>query len=56
MALRSFFEERLNELMRAERAVFLKPDDRNKGNGYCQRDLMAGSLRLGPDVPRDRRG
>ncbi|MGC9091611.1 MAG: IS256 family transposase [Fervidicoccaceae archaeon] len=56
LALKYFFEEMLNELMRAERDVFLEKDTRNKGNGYYQRDLVTGSLRLNLDVPRDRRG
>ncbi|MGB9864196.1 MAG: transposase [Candidatus Saccharicenans sp.] len=56
LALKYFFEEMLNELMRAEREVFLENDTRNKGNGYYQRDLVTGSLKLNLDVPRDRRG
>jgi len=56
LALRYFFEEMLNELMKAEKDVFLEKDGRNKGNGYYQRDLVTGSLKLNLDVPQDRRG
>jgi transposase-like protein len=55
-ALKRFFEEMLNEIMRAERTIFLEKDQGNKGNGYYQRDLVTGSLKLNLDVPRDRNG
>lgn len=54
-ALKQFFEEMLNEIMRAERTIFLEKDQGNKGNGYYQRDLVTGSLKLNLDVPRDRK-
>ncbi|MBC7361757.1 MAG: transposase [Candidatus Aminicenantes bacterium] len=55
-ALKRFFEEMLNERMRVERAIFLEKDESNKGNGYYQRDLVTGFLKLNLDVPRDRNG
>ena len=56
IALKHFFEEMLNEIMRAERTIFLEKDQGNKGNGYYKRDLVTGSLKLHLDVPRDRQG
>jgi putative transposase len=46
IALKHFFEEMLNEIMRAERTIFLEKDQGNKGNGYYKRDLVTGSLKL----------
>jgi transposase-like protein len=54
IALKRFLEEMLNEIMRAERKIFLEKDQGNKGNGYYGRDLVTGSLKLNLDVPRDR--
>jgi transposase-like protein len=56
IALKHFFEEMLNEIMRAERTNFLEKDQGNKGNGYYNRDLVTGSLKLHLDVPHDRQG
>jgi len=56
IALKHFFEKMLNEIMRAERTIFLEKDQGNKGNGYYKRDLVTGSLKLNLDVPRDRQG
>ncbi|MFQ3573462.1 MAG: transposase [Thermodesulfovibrionales bacterium] len=56
VAMRSFLEELLNEIMKGERNIFLEKNTNNKGNGYYPRELTTGSWRLNINVPRDRNG
>ena len=55
-AIKRLFEEVLNQIMKAEREIFLKDDPGNKANGFYPRSLSEGSLNLDLKVPRDRQG
>jgi transposase-like protein len=46
----------LNSLFCAERAAYLERTRDDKGNGFYDRTLNVGSLPLGVEVPRSRRG
>jgi len=55
-AMRRFLEEVLEGIMKGERDIFLENSHNNKGNGYYQRSLSAGSFKFNLRVPRDRNG
>lgn len=56
IAMHSFLEELLDEIMKSERSIFLENSLNNKGNGYYPRELTTGSCKLNINVPRDRKG
>ncbi|MBP7792740.1 MAG: transposase, partial [Candidatus Goldbacteria bacterium] len=53
-AVKELLEHVLEQIMVSERELHLKQSKNNKGNGYYNRNLTAGSWNLNLDVPRDR--
>ena len=56
IALCSFFEELFNQFMVEEREIYLEGEDKDKGNGYYNRELISRFGKLGLELPRVRSG
>jgi putative transposase len=56
LSMKMLFSEILNQFMKAERKAYLEGSFDNKGNGYYERGIQAGSMDLGVKIPRDREG